>query len=400
VSTRFLIEQTGRKRLYKRGFRAAKADATRHHATGRDSWRARLILLLISGLLSFLAAELTARLFWRFCCGIPLSKPDQILYAYYPELQTTGDLPGALRSANPRLPAHGDGFYDILFLGGSVLHKDWSSVEMELREQLAYLGHRNVRIFNLAMPAHTSRDSLLKYAALGDARYDLVIFYHGINETRANNAPPDIFQQDYGHYSWYENVNALAPYHGTAVLALPYTVHYLINNIRQNLRKHQYITTYSVPKEWIQYGRDSRSAASFQHNLNAIIDLASERGDRVLLMTFATYVPENYSREAFKQKQLDYGLHRSPIHWWGLPEHVLATVAVHNEIVRSMAARHKNVLFVDQASQLPGSARYFNDPCHLTGLGSTKFVENLIRILPFETQEYTDPSTKAGSNTD
>ena len=64
-------------------------------------------------------------------------------------------------------------------------------MEMELREQLAYLGQRNVRIFNLAMPAHTSRDSWLKYAALRDARFDLVIFYHGINEARVNNAPPE-----------------------------------------------------------------------------------------------------------------------------------------------------------------------------------------------------------------
>ena len=33
--------------------------------------------------------------------------------------------------------------------------------------------HPNVRIFNLAVPAHTTRDSWLKYAALGDARGDL-----------------------------------------------------------------------------------------------------------------------------------------------------------------------------------------------------------------------------------
>jgi hypothetical protein len=101
----------------------------------------------------------------------------------------------------------------------------------------------------------------------------------------------------------------------------------------------------------------------------------------MLIMTFATYVPENYSREAFKNKQLDYGLHRAPIEWWGAPEHVLATVAVHNEIVRSMAAQHTNVLFVDQASLMPQSGRYFNDPCHLTVLGSTEFVKNIVMVL-------------------
>jgi hypothetical protein len=125
---------------------------------------------------------------------------------------------------------------------------------MVLREQLASLGHRNVRVFNLAKPAHTSRDSLLKYAALGEARFDLVIFYHGINEARTNNAPPEIFREDYAHYSWYETVNALAPYHGAALLALPYTLRYFIIKIRHNFLKDRYLSTYVVPKEWVQLG--------------------------------------------------------------------------------------------------------------------------------------------------
>lgn len=347
----------------------------------RSGWRVIFVGLLLSTLLCVVSAEIAARLYWHLCCGVSLLKPDQILFAYYPELRTSGDLPGALRRVASRPPAHKDEFYDILFLGGSVLHKDWSSVEMELREQLAYLGHRNVRIFNLAMPAHTSRDSLLKYTALGEARFDLVIFYHGINEARANNVPPDIFRQDYGHYSWYEVVNTLAPYHGTAFLALPYTLHYLTLSARQMLMKGRYLSTYHVPEDWIQYGRKSRSAASFQQNLDAILALASERGDRILLMTFATYFPENYSFEAFKKKQLDYGLHRSPIEWWGPRDQVLATVGVHNEIVRSMSARHKEVLFVDQVTLMQGSPRYFNDPCHLTVLGSSRFVENLLPVV-------------------
>jgi hypothetical protein len=363
---------------------ADSADSTvqiRPQAIPQGGWFAWVGLLCLAALLSIGTAEVTARIFWRLCCGISLLKPDEILFAYYPELRTSGDLPGALLSGAPRLPTDRDALYDILFLGGSVLHRDWGSVELELREQLAYHGHRNVRIFNLAMPAHTSRDSLLKYAALGEARYDLVIFYHGINEARANNAPPEIFRHDYGHYSWYEAVNTLAPYHGTAFLALPYTLRYFIIRARYNLAKDRYLSTYHVPKDWLQYARESRSAASFQQNLSAILDLASQRGERMLLMTFATYVPENYSFEAFKKKQLDYGLHLAPMEWWGRGEHVLATVAVHNEIVRGMAARHENVLFVDQASLIEGSARYFNDPCHFTVLGSIKFVENMLRVL-------------------
>ena len=316
-----------------------EADLTRHHTTRRGRWRTRFILFLLSALLCAVSAEVAARAFWRLRYGVPFRNPGRILYAYYPEL----------RRVDKERPTHGDKFYDILFLGGSTLHKDLGQVEQDLLEQLAYNGHRNVRIFNLAMPAHTSRDSWLKYAALGEARFELVVFYDGINEARANNAPPEIFREDYAHYSWYEIVNTLAPYHGTASFALPYTLRYLAIRMRHALTKDRYDPDTRPRKDWVQYGRDPRSAVSFKHNLGAILDLAQRRGDRVLLMTFATYVPEDYSLEAFKEKRLDYGLHLTPLEVWGAREHVLETVAVQNEIVRSLAAQHEGVLFVDQA---------------------------------------------------
>jgi hypothetical protein len=269
-------------------------------------------------------------------------------------------------------------------------------VETELREQLAALGHRDVRIFNLAMPAHTSRDSLLKYGALTDDRFDLVIFYHGINEARVNNAPPDLFREDYGHYSWYEVVNTLAPYHGSAYFALPYTLRYLAIAARSYLTKNRFISTYEVRKEWARYGKDPRSAASFSRNVNGILELASQRGERLVLMTFALYIPEDYSRKAFTEKRLDYRLHRAPIEWWGLPEHVMNAVSAHNQIVHGVAARHEQVLLVDQAGLMPGSALYFNDPCHLTAAGAARFVENMLAVLGSDLAERsTRPSIDA-----
>jgi hypothetical protein len=251
----------------------------------------------------------TARTFWRLRHGVPFGNPGRILYAYYPEL----------RRIDKERPTRSDEFYDILLLGASTLHKNWGEVEQNLLEQLAYKGHRNVRIFNLAMRAHTSRDSWLKYAALGEARFELVVFYDGINEARANNAPPDIFREDYAHYAWYKIVNTLAPYHGTASFALPYTLRYLAICMQYALTKDRYVPIHSPRKDWVQYGRDPRSAVSFKHNLGAILDLASRRGDRVLLMTFATYIPKDYSLEGFKAKRLDYGLHLAPLELWGTP---------------------------------------------------------------------------------
>ena len=100
-----------------------------------------------------------------------------------------------------------------------------------------------------------------------------------------------------------------------------------------------------------------------------------------MLMTFATYVPVDYSPEAFKAKRLNYGLHRISIELIGAREHVLNTLAVHNGIVRKLAAQHEGVLFVDQASLMAAEPRYFNDVSHLTVVGSLKFAENLLAVL-------------------
>jgi len=352
------------------------ADLPPHRTICRGGWRTKLLLFLLSALLCVVCAEVAARAFWRLRYGVPLRHPDRLLYAFYPELE----------QVDRARPTHGDAFYDILFLGASTLHKDWGQVEQSLREQLAYHGYRNVRIFNLAQSSQTSRDSWLKYAALDEARFELVVFYDGINEARANNVPPEQFREDYTHYSWYKMVNTLAPYHGTASFALPYTLRYLAIGMQYVLTRHRYVPTNYPRKDWMHYGRDPRSAVSFKHNLDAILDLATRRGDRVLLMTFATYAPKDYSLEAFKAKRLDYGLHYDALHFtplemWGAPKHVLATVAVHNDIVRSLAAQHAGVLFVDQARLMAGSARYFNDPCHFTVIGSAQFVENLLEVL-------------------
>lgn len=334
----------------------------------------RITELLFVVLFCILAAEIAARAYWKLSYNIPVSDPGRIVYAIHPEL----------RKVDKKVPRHDDEFYDILLLGGSVLNKHWGSVERSLKRKLRIEGHSNVRIFNLAIPAHTSRDSMLKYAALSKARFELVVFYHGINETRANNAPSEIFRRDYSHYSWYEVANSFASHQGT-LFALPYTIHYLLIRLRQSLKKEEYVPTHSPRQDWVQYGSKPRSALSFEDNVSAIKDLAEQRGDQILLMTFAIYIPEDYSLEAFKAKRLDYDFDTAfpgtPIEIWGRPEHVSATVALQNKIVRRLAAPRNGVLFVDQANLMKRSARYFGDPCHLTVAGSSLFVDNMIEVL-------------------
>jgi lysophospholipase L1-like esterase len=317
------------------------------------------------------AGEVGARAFWRLRYHVPLRHPEKILYAFYP----------GLREAAVRRPAPGDGFYDVLMLSGSTLHVDWGPVEQALAEQLTEAGHPNVRMLNLAFPAHTSRDSRLKYAALAESRFDLVVVYDGINDVRANNAPPELFREDYGHFRWYETANALAPYHDTARLALPYTIRYLGISLYQILHPGRYVPSDEPRAAWTQYGTDPRSVASFRDNLETILGLAAGRRDRVVLMTFAVHVPQDYSLDAFQGKRLDYVLYRKPIEDWGRPQDVLRTVGAQNEVVRRLAARHPEALLVDQAALMDGTPRFFNDPCHLTVAGASQLAANIVAAV-------------------
>jgi prepilin-type processing-associated H-X9-DG protein len=294
-----------------------------------------------------------------------------VLYAFYPEL----------KSVDAVHPRHGDGYFNVLMLGGSVLHQAWGEVEPALAEQLDAAGVRSTRIFNLGVPAHTSLDSLLKYSALEGQRFDLVIDYDGINDTRTNNVPPALFRDDYSHYSWYATINAVAPYHGHAMFALPYTFHYAVASAKQALHPEQYAPTHEPIPEWTQYARALRSVAVFERNLSAIVALAAARGDRLMLMTSAWWLPANYSHDAFIQKRLDYGLHRLPIELWGRHEDVVAALAAQNDAARRLAASHRGVVLVDQARLMEGSAKNFDDPFHLTIEGSISFARHIVDAL-------------------
>ena len=53
-----------------------------------------------------------------------------------------------------------------------------------------------------------------------------------------------------------------------------------------------------------------------------LIALAEQRGDPLLLMTFAYHIPSNYTDEAFKAKTLDYASHHDPLRLWGTADNM------------------------------------------------------------------------------
>ena len=101
----------------------------------------------------------------------------------------------------------------------------------------------------------------------------------------------------------------------------------------------------------------------------------------LVLLTFAFYVPNNYSIRIFRHKQLDYSKHPCPIEIWGWKPYVIGAMNAHNNIVRKYSKKHPDILFVDQAKLNNGSGKFYHDPCHFTDEGSKLFVKNLVNVI-------------------
>jgi hypothetical protein len=109
------------------------------------------------------------------------------MYIFYPLLKVVHDA---------KITAD-DGYYDILFLGGSVLFDagEWAKTKNFFQEKLKTNTKLPIRIHNVARPSHSSLDSLFKYRFLADKHFDQVVVYDSINEVRANNCPPEMFKK-------------------------------------------------------------------------------------------------------------------------------------------------------------------------------------------------------------
>jgi hypothetical protein len=333
--------------------------------------RRKLLLVSIWLLATFLLMEVATRTYLRLRLDVAFRRPQEVFYTFYPELVPV--VSNEIRAD--------DEVIDVLLLGGSVLQDLFGPVEKIILERLTQATRRPVRVHNVAFMAHTSRDSYLKYKRLTDQRFDLVVFYHGINEVRTNNAPADVFDPDYDHYSWYRLVNAIDRSKWIPYFATAYAVKHAQIQLSTRFGQAEMIPTHWPREAWLKYGGEVKTEASFRRNLGAILDLAVSRGDPVLVMTFATYLAPDYSLDGFRRRQLDYTLHMEPIELWGSPENVMAGIRAHNGVVRELARDRRGVYLVDQQEQMPGRRDYFNDVCHLTVAGASRFVGNMVPAM-------------------
>lgn len=328
----------------------------------KSRWR-RFLFLSVYLFFCWGVVVLGIKAFWKLHAGVPLGGRPRNLDVYYCELKDSG-----LQAAHP---GHDDNSFDVLLLDGSVLDPRCGSVEVFLKERLrAELGNE-FRVYNLARQAHTSRDSLLKYLQLGGDQFELVIVYDGINDVRMNCCPRELFRDDYTHCSWYYEIQKLIDsgrLPSTASVADEFKlVHRLI------------FLTSSVDERMLEYGREIKTDRTLRRNHEEIIRAAADRGDVVLLSTYAYDIPGDYTVKRFPMPgfgEWTAGA-RIPAEMWGRPEDVTATLDAQNAAIRALARENPEVLFVDQRELMPGQEGLFYDVCHLADTGSWRFIDNL-----------------------
>jgi len=300
------------------------------------------VLVYLVFLFVLFEGSLRAYLVWKQ--GASFFEPRRMIFKQYPQLEPIFD-----QNTGP-----GRASFDVLLLGGSVLHPEYGTIAQRLQEELRRSLGPEVRMFNLADIAHTTRDSVFKYERLAGQRFEQVVVYHGINDVRANNCPPEYFSAEYLHYSWYELLEVARRHRAWIdVTVIPYAFDYLFHRLKQWQWAERYVPAEKPRPEWLKYGEQIKTRASFRMNLRLIEQAARERGDPLLLMSFAHYVPPNYSMPAFTNQALDYVDHDIPIELWGKPAHVVKGMRVHNEVIRELAQTSPGALFVDMDRRIP-----------------------------------------------
>jgi hypothetical protein len=223
----------------------------------------------------------------------------------------------------------------------------------------------------------TSRDSLLKYRALEGKEFDLVVFYHGINDARMNNCPREQFRDDYTHCSWYARVESLARHREVNWWATPYTIEYLAIGALDNRVFGRYLPRNPPPDgRWFDDGLDIKTTRTFEANLRKVLELSRARGAAVLLPTFALHLSENYAQKDKATRVAEYRMGDGLVEMWGSPEGVYKAVQAHNGVVRRLAGEYSHTSLVELKDRIPCTPVHFYDVCHLTDGGCAIWMEH------------------------
>jgi len=248
-----------------------------------------------------------------------------------------------------------------------------------------------VRLVSAGIPAHMTYDSLWKYRYWYDGYdFDLVMFYHGINDARANNYPREAFRDDYTQFSYYQRFRPAFDWiEQHPRLSRSFLISWVMKlslGAKSILapdfeREAPYNNPLDDP--WRAEAGDLKTPPVFARNVEEVMALAEARNHPFLLLTYTYYVPEGYSNERFLAGDLDYSFAEESVatEVWGWSYHVQAAIEAHDEVIREVASRHPEVLFFDMERFMPKDGKHFIDICHWTDLGQERFAEGVVQAL-------------------
>lgn len=323
--------------------------------TARQRWFLRVSYLFYVMLLLYGGCRLFFWIRYERNSSEPMADVDHVWRHHYEELWTENVL-----AAKPSLD---DDRFDVLLLGGSVAEQ----VAEKLQAQFEAQTDQPVHVYSVARAAHSTRDSLNKFRRLSDKKFDAVIIYHGINEVSMSYIEDSKYKDDYSHCGWYRSFER-------RIKAGRMT----ISEISQDI----FTTIGRAPEvENLAYGDNIKTGPAFHNNLTSITETAKRNGSTVVLMSFAWYIPANYSKARMRAKELDYveGQYDMPVEKWGRVKDIPRMLKVHNVAARKVADEQQ-VLFVEQSKLLGGSDN-FCDVCHLSPAGCLNFARNTVAEL-------------------
>jgi hypothetical protein len=315
--------------------------------------------------------ELALRVGFAFIKGAPLFNPGQLIYHYYPMVK-------AIESKYREAEA---GTYKILILSCSTLHQEWAGdFEKLLEAKLAQLDSGKVSskpytVFNAAGMGFSSLDNLNCYQLLSGLKFDLVVFYGGINDARFNNCPPNVFNQDYTHIPWNNEIACLLRHPESRFIITPLVLDYSYQLLKQSFAQDLFIPVhYSTYKQWWDFGKELKSIPSFKRNTESIGARCKDEQAKFLLATFAYHIPDDYALERFEAKELSYSFQKNSreIEVWGRPEAVASFLDSSNNLLAGVA-QQTGYRYLDMRDHLRNNDDYYADICHFSPHGLEAF---------------------------
>jgi hypothetical protein len=262
----------------------------------------------------------------------------------------------------------------VLVLGSSTMFN--RHMGERLKAALQQKTGKKIELLDTGIRSHTTRADVVKLQLLAPYQWDVVLFYNGINDLWANHVLPEDFHADYRQLDpWYQR-NILLD---NSLLA-----RYIYNALYWQLRTinkklgQPFFPDYQFvfPKKPYINAANFASLPAFSSNLEHIITVSKSLGAKPVLMTFAFHLPENYSRQAFLDKSLDYNnpdnYDSRDVYNWGPPDFVREGLSRQNAILREIAKK-QGVLLIDVDAQMSGQGRWFGDVCHFNDAGVDVF---------------------------